>query len=141
MSAAAASAPLVTVVTPAYNIAEYVGEAVDSVLGQTFRNFEYLVIDDGSTDDSAAVIRAHAGDDPRLRLIQGENRGPSAARNIGIREAGGEYIAFLDGDDRWHPKFLERLVRLIQSLPPTVGSVFCRSRIMLENGTLVFLQW
>jgi glycosyltransferase involved in cell wall biosynthesis len=141
MSAAAASAPLVTVVTPAYNIAKYIGEAVDSVLGQTFRNFEYLVVDDGSTDDSPAVAKAHARDDPRFRLIGGANRGVSAARNTGIREARGEYVAFLDGDDRWHPKFLERQVRLIQSLPPTVGAVFCRSRIMLENGTPVFLQW
>jgi glycosyltransferase involved in cell wall biosynthesis len=142
MSAAAASAPLVTVVTPVHNVATYIGEAVDSVLGQTFRNFEYLVIDDASTDDSAAVIKARAADDPRLRLlIQGQNQGVSAARNTGIREARGEYIAFLDGDDRWHPKLLERLVRLIQSLSPNVGAVFCRSRIMLENGTPVFLQW
>jgi glycosyltransferase involved in cell wall biosynthesis len=141
MSADAASAPLVTVVTPAYNVGAYVGEAVDSVLGQTFRNFEYLVIDDGSTDETAAVVKAHAGDDPRLRLIQRENQGVSAARNLGIREASGEYIAFLDGDDRWHPKFLERLLQRIQSLPPAVGLVFCRSRLVLENGTPVFLQY
>src|ERR1700727_3988164 len=129
MSAAAASAPLVTVVTPVHNIAKYIGEAVDSVLGQTFRNFEYLVVDDASTDDSAAVIKARAGGDPRLRLlIHDQNQGVSAARNTGIREARGQDIAFLDGDDRWHPKLLERLVRLIQSLPPKVGAVFCRSR-------------
>jgi glycosyltransferase involved in cell wall biosynthesis len=141
MSADGASGPLVTVVTPAYNIAQYIGEAVDSVLGQTFGNFEYLVIDDGSTDDSAAVAKAHAGADPRFRLIEGPNRGVSAARNTGIREAAGEYIAFLDGDDRWHPSFLERQIRQIQALPPIVGAVFCRSRIVLENGTPVFLQW
>jgi glycosyltransferase involved in cell wall biosynthesis len=135
------SSPLVTVVTPAYNLARYIGEAVDSVLRQTFRDLEYLVIDDGSVDETADVVRAHAADDPRFRLIAGENRGPSAARNAGIREARGEYIAFLDGDDRWHPKFLERQLGLIQSLPPEVGAVFCRSRIMLENGTLVFFQW
>ena len=133
--------PLVTVVTPAYNVAKYVGETVDSVLRQTFRDFEYLVIDDGSVDNSADVVKAHVGDDPRFRLVQGEHRGLSAARNAGIREAKGEYIAFLDGDDRWHPKFLERQLQLIQSLPPDVGVVFCRSRLVLENGTLVFLQW
>jgi glycosyltransferase involved in cell wall biosynthesis len=136
-----ADPPLVTVVTPAYNIAKYVGETVDSVLRQTFRDFEYLVVDDGSVDDSVDVVKAHVGDDPRFRLVQGEHRGPSAARNMGIREAKGEYIAFLDGDDRWHPKFLERQLRLIQSLPPDVGVVFCRSRIVLENGSLVFFQW
>jgi glycosyltransferase involved in cell wall biosynthesis len=136
-----AGTPLVTVVTPAYNVARYIGEAVDSVLRQTFCDFEYLVIDDGSVDNSADIIRAHARDDPRFRLVQGEHRGLSAARNAGIQEAKGEYIAFLDGDDRWHPKFLDRQLQLIQSLPPDVGAVFCRSRLMLENGTLVFLQW
>jgi glycosyltransferase involved in cell wall biosynthesis len=133
--------PLVTVVTPAYNIAKYIGVTVDSVLRQTFHDFEYLVVDDGSTDNSVEVIKAHAGDDPRFRLVQGEHRGPSAARNAGIREAKGQYIAFVDGDDRWHPRFLERQLQLIQSLPPDVGAVFCRSRLVLENGTLVFLQW
>jgi glycosyltransferase involved in cell wall biosynthesis len=133
--------PLVTVVTPAYNIAKYIGETVDSVLRQTFHDFEYLVVDDGSTDNSVDVVRAHVGDDPRFRLVRGEHRGPSAARNAGIREAEGQYVAFLDGDDRWHPEFLERQLQLIQSLPPDVGAVFCRSRLVLENGTLVFLQW
>jgi glycosyltransferase involved in cell wall biosynthesis len=133
--------PLVTVVTPAYNIAKYVGETVDSVLRQSFHDFEYLVVDDGSTDNSVDVVKAHVGDDPRFRLVQGEHRGVGAARNAGIREAKGQYIAFLDADDRWHPKFLERQLQLIQSLPPDVGAVFCRSRLVLENGTLVFLQW
>ena len=133
--------PLVTVVTPAYNVAKYVGETVDSVLRQTFRDFEYLVVDDGSVDNSVDVVKAHVGDDPRFRLVAGEHRGLSAARNAGIREAKGEYIAFLDGDDRWHPRFLERQLQLIQSLPPDVGAVFCRSRLVLENGTLVFFQW
>jgi glycosyltransferase involved in cell wall biosynthesis len=133
--------PLVTVVTPAYNVAKYVGETVDSVLRQTFHDFEYLVVDDGSVDDSAEIIKAHVGDDPRFRLVQGEHRGLSATRNAGVREAKGQYIAFLDGDDRWHPKFLERQLQLIQSLPPDVGAVFCRSRLVLENGTPVFFQW
>jgi glycosyltransferase involved in cell wall biosynthesis len=128
-------------VTPAYNIAKYIGETVDSVLRQTFHDFEYLVVDDGSTDNSVDVVKAHVGDDPRFRLVQGEHRGVSAARNAGIREAKGQYIAFLDADDRWHPKFLERQLQLIQSLPPDVGAVFCRSRLVLENGTLIFLQW
>jgi glycosyltransferase involved in cell wall biosynthesis len=133
--------PLVTVVTPAYNVAKYVGETVDSVLRQTLHDFEYLVVDDGSADNSVDVVKAHVGDDLRFRLVAGEHRGLSAARNAGIREAKGQYIAFLDGDDRWHPKFLERQLQLIQSLPPDVGAVFCRSRLVLENGTLVFFQW
>jgi glycosyltransferase involved in cell wall biosynthesis len=136
-----AGPPLVTVVTPAYNIARYVGEAVDSVLRQTFHDFEYLVVDDGSIDNSVDIVKAHVRDDSRFRLVQGEHRGLSAARNAGVREARGQYIAFLDGDDRWHPKFLERQLRLIRSLPPDVGAVFCRSRLVLQNGTPVFYQW
>jgi glycosyltransferase involved in cell wall biosynthesis len=136
-----ADAPRVTVVTPAYNVAQYIGEAVDSVLRQTFTDFEYLVVDDGSQDNSVEVVRQHAGHDPRFRLVPGEHRGLSAVRNVGIREARGQYIAYLDGDDRWHPRFLERQVGLIESLPPDVGLVFCRSRLILENGTVVFYQW
>lgn len=137
----ASSSPRVTVVTPAYNVAKYIGEAVDSVLRQTFADFEYLVVDDGSIDDSIEVVKTHVGDDPRFRLVQGKHRGLSSARNVGIHESRGKYIAYLDGDDRWHPKFLERQVTLIESLPSNVGAVFCRSRMILENGTTVFFQW
>jgi len=136
-----AAPPTVTVVTPAYNVAGYIGEAVDSVLRQTFANFEYLVVDDGSSDDTVDVVKAHVGSDPRFRLVQGEHRGLSAVRNIGVRLSNSKYVAYLDGDDIWHPKFLERQLGLIESLPPNVGAVFCRSRVILENGTLVYLQW
>lgn len=133
--------PLVSVITPAYNVAKYIGETVDSVLRQTCGDFEYLVIDDGSTDDTVAVVRAHAGQDPRVRLVAGEHQGVVRVRNTGLREARGKYIAFLDGDDRWRPRFLERHVALIESLPPEVGLVFCRSRTILENGTPIFFLW
>lgn len=133
--------PLVTVVTPAYNVARYIGEAVDSVLRQSFRDFEYLVVDDGSSDSTVQVIQACAAGDSRLRLIPVAHGGLPAARNIGIREAKGRYIALLDGDDRWRMRFLERQVSLIESLPPEVGMVFCRTRSILENGLLVKPHW
>jgi glycosyltransferase involved in cell wall biosynthesis len=132
--------PLVTVVTPAYNVGKYIREAIESVERQTFRGFEYLIVDDGSGDDTAEVAAEHASRDARIRLIRAEHRGHSAARNRGISEARGKYIAFLDGDDRWHPRFLDRQVALLESLPPAVGAVFCRSRVILENGTLAFFQ-
>ncbi len=134
-------APLVTVITPAYNVARYIGETIDSVLRQTRGDFEYLVMDDGSTDDTVAVAQAHAGHDPRVRLIAGEHQGVVRTRNSALLQARGKYIAFLDGDDRWHPRFLERHVALIESLPPDVGLVFCRSRTILENGAPIFFLW
>jgi glycosyltransferase involved in cell wall biosynthesis len=134
------SPPLVTVVTPAFNVAKYIGEAIDSVLRQTATDFEYIIVDDGSTDKTVDIAVARAGVDPRVRLVPAEHRGLSATRNLGIKEARGSYIAFLDGDDRWHPRFLERQVALIQSLPDNVGAVFCRSWLVLENGTRVGVQ-
>lgn len=133
--------PTVTVITPAYNVSKYIGEAVDSVIAQSFASFEYLIVDDGSEDDSAEVAEKHAYGDPRVRIILGEHRGHSAARNVGIQASQGRYIAFLDADDRWHQDFLMHQVSLIESLPATVGAVFCRSRVMLENGTIAFFQW
>jgi glycosyltransferase involved in cell wall biosynthesis len=133
--------PLVTVITPAYNVGKYVDEAIDSVARQTFQDFEYLIVDDGSVDDTAAIAEKQAGRNARIRLIRAAHGGHSAARNRGLSEARGKYIAFLDGDDRWHPRFLDRQVTLLESLPETVGAVFCRSRVILENGTFAFLQW
>jgi hypothetical protein len=74
-------------------------------------------------------------------LIPGLHQGLSAVRNAGIREARGKYIAYLDGDDRWDKRFLESQVALLDSLPAEVAAVFCRGRLMLENGTLAFYQW
>jgi glycosyltransferase involved in cell wall biosynthesis len=140
-SLASSQRPQVTVVTPAYNVAKYIGEAIDSVLMQTFTNFEYVVVDDGSTDGTAETALTHAGHDDRFRLVQLPHAGQSAARNVGIRESRAEYIAFLDGDDRWHRNFLERQLSLIHRLSADVGAVFCRSRMILENGTPIFVQW
>lgn len=133
--------PAVTVITPAYNVAKYVGEAIESVRNQSYGHFEYLLVDDGSTDNTVEVITEYARRDARMRIIQAEHRGHSAARNKAIQEAKGTYIAFLDGDDRWFPRFLERQVSLLESLPASVGAVFCRSRVVLEGGTTAFFQW
>ena len=101
--------PLVSVVIPAYNRADTVGRAVDSALAQTLDDIEVLVVDDGSTDDTAAVVEGY--DDPRVRLLSHDgNRGRSAARNTGIEAAHGEFVAFLDSDDQWLPAKLARQV-------------------------------
>lgn len=133
--------PLVTVITPAYNVGKYIAEAIESVRQQTCNDFEYLLVDDGSTDNTLDIVAKYARRDSRIRLIRAAHGGHSAARNRGLMQARGTYIAFLDGDDRWHPEFLHRQVALLESLPPTVGGVFCRSRAILENGTKAHFLW
>jgi len=110
-----ADVPAVSVVIPLYNKGPYIARALNSVLAQTFQDFEVIVVDDGSTDDGAEVVRGF--DDPRIQLIQQENRGVSAARNRGIEAARAELVAFLDADDEWLPGFLRTIKRLRQKYP------------------------
>ncbi len=104
--------PTVSVVIPAYNAARYVEDAVDSVLGQTFRDVEVLVVDDGSTDGTEAVLSRYGN---AIRYLRQENRGVSAARNRGIQESTGRYVAFLDADDMWFPEKLDRQIAALES--------------------------
>ncbi|GGL38226.1 glycosyl transferase [Halarchaeum grantii] len=105
-------APRVSVVIPAYRRAAVLPRAVDSALAQTMADLEVVVVDDGSPDDTAAVVRAY--DDPRVRYVAHEtNRGVSAARNTGIEAARGDYVAFLDSDDEWLPRKLERQLAVL----------------------------
>ena len=96
--------PLVSCVVPVHNGERYLGEALDSIAAQTHRPIEIIVVDDGSTDGSAAVAGRHPA---AVRLHAQPNAGPAAARNRGLRDARGEYLAFLDADDLWHPEKLE----------------------------------
>jgi glycosyltransferase involved in cell wall biosynthesis len=132
-------APLVTVITPAYNVAPYIGAAVDSVLGQRFSDFEYLVVDDGSTDETVAEVRQRR--DPRLHLVMAPHGGSASARNAGLDRARGQFVAFLDGDDRWHPDFLGRQLAALQSAGPDVAAVFARSRVISETTRLYAFRW
>ena len=109
--------PLVSVVIPTYNRAKWVSKAIDSVLAQTFTDFELLVVDDGSTDQSRQVISAYGS---RLHYIYQDNRGVSTARNRGILEARGEWVAFLDSDDEWVPEKLQTQMNLVDRHPQLV---------------------
>lgn len=113
---------LVSVVIPAYNSAEYIGEALDSVMAQTFVDYEIIVVNDGSPD-TAELEEALAPHMRVIRYIKDKNKGPSAARNTAIRVARGEYVAFLDSDDRWLPTHLEEQVRLLEK-EPSLGLVY-----------------
>ena len=96
---------LVSCIVPVYNGERYLREALDSIAAQTHRVIEIIVVDDGSTDGSAAIVARYPA---RIRLYAQPNAGPAAARNRGIRDARGAYLAFLDADDVWHPEKLER---------------------------------
>lgn len=106
---------IVSVVIPLYNKGSYIARALNSVLAQTFQDFEVIVVNDGSTDSGAEIVRSFF--DPRVRLIQQENHGVSVARNKGVIEARGKLIAFLDADDEWTPEHLEVLLRLKEYYP------------------------
>jgi len=109
LNSAEDSRPLVSVVIPAHNAAEYIAATLDSVYQQTFSGYEVILVNDGSPDTPAleAALQPYLA---RLRYFQQENRGPSAARNLGIREARGRYVALLDSDDLWLPQHLERQI-------------------------------
>jgi Glycosyl transferase family 2 len=126
--------PLVSVVIPAYNTARYIPATLNSVLSQTFRDFEILVINDGSPD-TPQLERALQPFGARIRYIKQTNRGPSSARNTGIREARGKYIAFLDGDDLWFPEHLANQVSALQN-DPLLGLTYANG-IHIENETPV----
>lgn len=100
----------ISVVVPLYNKADYIGRALESVFSQTVQNFEVVVIDDGSTDNGAEIVKNLR--DTRIRLLQQSNAGVSAARNRGIEEGKADLIAFIDADDEWKPTFLETILRL-----------------------------
>jgi glycosyltransferase involved in cell wall biosynthesis len=108
--------PKVSVITAAYNHVQFVRQSVESVLNQTYRDFEHIVVDDGSSDGTAEVLKTF-GD--RIKYIRQENRGVPAAINAGIRESSGEYIAILDSDDAWLPQKLERQMPVFEEFPTT----------------------
>ncbi len=115
-------APAVSVVLATYNQAHWLDGAVATVRAQTFADWELLVADDGSTDDTAAVIARHAATDPRIRSLPGPHAERCAARNRALAAATGDLVAFLDTDDRWHPDKLARQVAALRAAP---AAAFC----------------
>jgi glycosyltransferase involved in cell wall biosynthesis len=125
--------PVVSVVIPTYNRARMVGNAIQSVMAQTFGNWELLVIDDGSADDTRVVVSAFR--DTRLSFHRlDRNRGQSAARNTGINLARGTYVSFLDSDDEWFPEKLAREVAAFEAGGEAVGLVYCGKELLGSDG-------
>ena len=110
----------IAVVTPAHNVAAYIGVTIASVIAQSHPDWAMLVVDDGSTDRTAEAVAGFA--DPRLRLLRQANQGVSAARNRGLAVADGEAVLFLDADDVLAPDALARLVRALEAAPDAVAA-------------------
>lgn len=111
-----AERPLVSIIIPAYNVEPYINCALDSVVGQTYNEWEIIAVDDGSTDGTLRLLKEYLKKDPRIHIYElGINSGPAVARNFGIREAKGKYIAFMDADDWWYPTKLEEQISFMLS--------------------------
>ena len=123
----------VSIIIPCYNSASYLGACMDSVLAQTMDDFDAILIDDGSRDDTLAVARRYAGQDARVRVLSQENRGVAAARNLGLAQARGEWVTFVDSDDLLPPNALETM---LSGAGDHVDMVVCPHETFDENGTL-----
>jgi len=125
--------PKVSVITAAYNHVDFVRQSVESVLNQTYKDFEHIVVDDGSTDGTAEVLRSFG---TQIKYFRQPNCGTPVAINRGIRESSGEYIAILDSDDVWLPEKLDRQVRCFAQ-QPEAGMVYSRAQIIDRRGELI----
>ncbi len=131
---------MISIILPCYNCQDYIGQAVDSVLGQSYTDWELLVVDDGSTDGSRKVIEQHAAGDPRIRVFSQPNGGVSKARNMALANARGEFIALLDADD-WLPQdsLKIRMERFRKS--PATAFVDGRVDVYCETGSSIERSW
>jgi glycosyltransferase involved in cell wall biosynthesis len=121
---------LVSVIIPFLNTEPYLQEAIESVLAQTYQNWELILVDDGSTDGSTSIARKYAEQYPKILYLEHEghqNRGATVSRNLGLQDAGGEYIALLDADDVWLPMKLEQQVAIMEAYPQA-GMVYGKSQ-------------
>ena len=128
----------VSVIIPAFNAGASIDETLDSVLRQTYRNFEVLVVDDGSDDDTPARVAAFAARDSRVALLRQRRGGVAAARNFAISRSRGELVAPLDADDLWHPRKLERQVQSLADAPASVALSYCWWQNVDSAGKMLY---
>jgi glycosyltransferase involved in cell wall biosynthesis len=131
------SPELVSVIIPAFNGVTNIRQTLDSVCAQTYQTFEVIVVDDGSSDGTCAIVEEFVRKDSRFQLIRQENRGVGDARNTGIRKARGIYIAPLDADDLWYREKLEKQVARFARCGPETGLVYCWSDLIDDSGELI----
>jgi len=111
---------MISIVMPAYNAEKYIAQAIESILNQTFQDFEFIIVNDGSTDNTLKIIEQYAAQDRRIRLVQIDHVGTSAAKNAGVEVAKSDWIAMMDADDISLPQRLEKQVQAAQKSPTVV---------------------
>jgi glycosyltransferase involved in cell wall biosynthesis len=129
--------PIVSVVVPAFNAAKTIQDTLHSISQQTYSNLEVIVVDDGSTDDTAAIARRHVLIDPRFRVVSKQNGGVASARNEGIGASKGEFIAFIDADDLWHPTKIAKQLGVLLAGGPDMALVYSPFRAIDADGNVV----
>ena len=125
---------LVSIIVPVYNVALYLPEALDSIVNQTYKDLEIIIVDDGSTDDSAAICEKYAASDSRIKLIHQANKGLSGARNTGLQHATGDFVSFIDSDDSLSPVFIDSLVKAMESSSAPIAE--CRFAVIETSGSM-----
>jgi glycosyltransferase involved in cell wall biosynthesis len=128
--------PLVSAIVPAYNAERFISRTLDSILAQTYQAFEVIVVDDGSTDRTAEIVDEYQRRDHRVKLLKQHNGGVSAARNLGIANAQGEFIAPVDADDLWYPTKLEKQIACFAQADAHLGLVYTWSAMVDEDDRL-----
>ena len=125
---------LVSIITPTYNSAKFIAETIQSVQNQTYQNWEMIIVDDGSSDETESVVLSILQNDNRIQFHKlSQNSGPAVARNTGIEKASGDYMTFIDADDIWFPTFIENNIKTIQETGiPFVFSSYRRANEQLE---------
>ena len=126
------SSPAVSIIIPVYNAQKYLEETLQSVLAQTFQDFEIILIDDGSTDGTPEIIEKYSD---RTICLKNDHRGPASSRNLGLEAARGSLIAFLDADDLWLPTKLEKQVAIMLA-QPQFGLITCDASMFCESGVI-----
>ncbi|MBY5328485.1 glycosyltransferase family 2 protein [Rhizobium leguminosarum] len=129
--------PLVSVVIPAFNASTYIERTLRSAMRQTYAALEIVVVNDGSTDDTAKLVEQIVTSDSRIHLLSTPNRGVAAARNAGIEASSGRFVAFLDADDLWHPTKIEKQVNALKRLPSHWAAVYTLHYIINEDDEIV----
>jgi len=126
----------VTVIVPVYNVEKYLPKCIESILAQTYTEFELILVDDGSTDHSGSICDAYAVKDPRINVVHQRNKGVSTARNIGLDMAKGDYIGFVDADDYIAPDMYETMVSAIENTKAEIAE--CEANFVSESGKFIY---